>query len=70
MSQQTKYLVWVKDRDSTPECYSVGKQWVPNGEGPLTRLQADRIARETGGMVRTRVLECGLTPIDLYGDQR
>jgi hypothetical protein len=48
----------------------VGKQWVPNGEGPLTRLQADRIAKETGSVVRVRVLECGLTPIDLWGDQR
>ena len=65
----SKFIVWVKDRDTTPPEYSVGKQWVPNGEGPITRTQADRIAKETP-MVRTRVLECGLTPIDLWGDQR
>lgn len=64
-----KYLVWVKDdpSENVPECYSVGKTWTPNGEGPLSLKTAERIAKEsTSRYTRVRVLECGLTPIDLY----
>lgn len=60
-----KYIVWVKDREDTPECYRVGKQWTPNGEGPLSQPTAERIARETPKCVRVRVLPVSHTPIDL-----
>jgi len=49
-----KYIVWVKE----------GKTWEPNGEGPLTLKQAERIAKETrqDTGVPTKVLPVGQTP--------
>lgn len=62
-----KYIVWVKDRnENVPECYSVGRRWVPNGEGPLPQHTAERIARESqSSHTLVRVLPVSQTPIDL-----
>lgn len=43
-----KYIVWVRE----------GGYWYPNGDGPLTKKQAERIAREVRQecRVNTKVL--------------
>ncbi len=50
-----KYVVWVKER---------GHAWEPNGEGPLTLKQAERIAKETKQDCRVpvKVLPVGEQP--------
>jgi len=50
-----KYIVWVRER---------GKRWEPNGDGPLTLKEAERIAKEIRKDcgVPTKVLPVGQTP--------
>jgi len=50
-----RYIVWIKER---------GQPWEPNGEGPLTLKQAERIAKETrqDTGVPTKVLPVGQEP--------
>jgi len=62
-----KYVVWVKDsHDNVPECYSVGRKWVEQGDGPLTSHQAERIAKEIqSNNTSVRIVACGCKPIDL-----
>lgn len=49
------YIVWVKEDG----------RWEPNGEGPLTLKQAERIAKETrqDTGVPTQVLPVGQEPV-------
>lgn len=51
----TKYTVWIKER---------GQSWCENGDGPVTQLQANRIAREIASDfgIPTRVLPLGEWP--------
>ena len=62
-----KYIIWLKDsNDNVPECYSVGRKWVPNGDGPVTSHTAELIAKEIqSNMTRVRIVPCGQTPLDL-----
>lgn len=49
-----KYLVWIKEDGC----------WVEQGDGPLTKLQAERIAREIRQDCRVpaKVLPVGIEP--------
>lgn len=50
-----RYIVWIKQRRDG--------SWEENGEGSLTKLQADRIAKETRHLVvAVRVLPVGEEP--------
>lgn len=51
-----KYIVWLRD-DGT---------WAPNGDGPMTRRDADRVAREIRKDfgIATRVLPPEMDPND------
>ena len=59
-----KYIIWLKDVGEVPECYSVGKHWTEQGDGPLTETQANRIAEEIRrmGSCFVRVLPAGMRP--------
>lgn len=52
-----KFIVWIKER---------GSPWEEQGEGPLTKAQADRIASEIRKECGcpTRVLPVGMNPND------
>jgi hypothetical protein len=47
-----KYIVWVKDRSDS--------EWEPNGDGPMTQKDADRVVRELRGTCRARALPVGM----------
>jgi hypothetical protein len=49
-----KYIVWVREKG----------RWEPNGDGPLTQKQAERIAKEIRQEcnVPTKVLPVGQEP--------
>ena len=63
MSKSTKYIVWVDERD--------GEGWQEQGDGPLTLLQAQRIAREIRsdcGCRTTIKPAFGNPPVDWVGN--
>lgn len=55
MSRQPRYIVWLIEKK--------GGSWVEQGDGPLTKLTAERIAREIRSLCwAVKVLPDGMSP--------
>jgi len=49
------FIVWVREGRG---------RWEENGDGPMTRRDADRVVRELRGLGITRVLPCGVDMVN------
>ena len=66
-----KFIIWIKQDEVAAALHGgAAGTWEPNGEGPLTQKQADRIVRETRrgcavypGRLDFRILPCGQVPV-------
>lgn len=70
LAENGKFVVWLRMCDGRGDEDVPDDRWVEQGDGPLTRKTADRIAKEIAGFsghwCKTRVLPAGMDPNDTY----